>query len=204
MIRSFTFRHGLVSCACAAMGTFVVAFGTPADARASATTLASSAGPCPIGPTAKRISVAVDRGYQGLRHVVAADAPCTLTLERRAPARRPGDPPDATGTVELAFTDDGLQIHFDLQQSTGLTKTVPFAGIDLNADDNINILLRTRASATAFGPSIFTATVNPAGKCSSLNDVPGFQLNHAQCDATPDDAGARLPAAPLSAAGPGG
>ena len=87
----------------------------------------------------------------------------------------------------LAFTSDGLQIHFDLQQPPGLTKTVPYAGIDLNADDNIAILLRARTSPTALGSTMFSAAVNPSGKCTSLNDRPGYQLNHLQCSATPDD-----------------
>ena len=196
MTRSLRTWVPLVSCTFAVTGMLCTALNAAADARAPVhTAVLSDGGPCPAGPTATPISVAVDRGYLGFRDVVASGAPCTLTLDRGFPKRVAGDPPDtATGTVELAFTNAGLQIHFTLQQPVGLTKTVPFAGIDLNADDNINILLKPRASATAFGRSFFTATVNAAGKCSSLNDTPGFQLNHGQCSAAPDDADAALAA----------
>lgn len=140
---------------------------------------AAAAGPLPACPTGSptTIDVAVQRGYQATRDATAAGAPCTLILVRQNPLP-PGAADPNTSAVSIEFTGDGLLVHYDFTQPRGIRKDVPFGGIDLQNNDNVEVVLRDAA-----GHARFSATANAAAKCSSLNRIAGNQLNHAQCGA---------------------
>jgi hypothetical protein len=159
--------------------------------HASGVATPAPAPPCPAANDPPIVLV-LARGYQAFRDLQkTTGVPCRAVLSLvpdQSLQATTQDLQQIASDVTFSATKAGLQIRYDLRQKPGLHADVPFPGIDLDSDDNINLIVRTRDARDI----LLLATANPLAICSSQSTAPGSIFVHNQCKASPDGPAGRL------------